>query len=133
MNALVNNSLIHAVAPGVATGDQVQALFDFAKRGKFAYPAVNVVGTNSINATLETARLVNSPVIVQLSHSGAAFFLGKGVKLEGHQSSVIGAIAAAHYVHNVARVYGVPVILHTDHAAKNLLPWIDSLLDASEA
>jgi len=133
MNALVNKTLVHAVAPGVATGDQVQALFDFAKRGKFAYPAVNVVGTNSINATLEAASLVNSPVIVQLSHSGAAFFLGKGVKVEGHERSILGAVAAAHYVHAVASAYGVPVILHTDHAAKNLLPWIDGLLDASEA
>src|SRR5690606_31090182 len=107
MNALVNKTLVHAVAPGVATGDQVQALFDFAKRGKFAYPAVNVVGTNSINATLEAASLVNSPVIVQLSHSGAAFFLGKGVKVEGHERSILGAIAAAHYVHAVASAYGV--------------------------
>jgi fructose-bisphosphate aldolase class II len=133
MNALVNKTLVHTVSPGVATGDQVQSLFDFAKCGKFAYPAVNVVGTNSINATLEAARTVNSPVIVQLSHSGAAFFLGKSVKLEGHKSSILGSIAAAQYVHAVAEVYGVPVILHTDHAAKKLLPWIDGLLDAGEA
>lgn len=126
------NSLATQVAPGVVTGDQVQALFTYAKCHGFAYPAVNVVGTNSINATLEAARGVNSPVIVQLSHGGSAFFLGKGLQLAGQENSVLGAVAAAHYVHAVAAAYGVPVILHTDHAAKKLLPWIDGLLDAGE-
>jgi fructose-bisphosphate aldolase, class II len=126
------NSLAALVPAGVATGDQVKTLFKYAKQQGFAYPAVNVVGTNSINATLEAARAINSPVIVQLSHGGSAFFLGKGVKLDGHGNSILGAVAAAHYVHAVAAAYEVPVILHTDHAAKNLLPWIDGLLDAGE-
>ena len=121
------------VKPGVVTGDEVQILFDAARKNRFAYPAVNVVGSSSVNATLETARRVNSPVIVQLSNGGASFFLGKGLKLEGQGSAVLGGVAAARYVHAVAVAYGVPVILHTDHAAKNLLPWIDGLLDAGEA
>lgn len=125
-------SLVDHVPPGVAVGDQVQVLFQLAKEGGFAYPAVNVVGTNSINATLEAARRVGSPVIVQVSHGGAAFFLGKGTTLNGHDSSILGSIAAARYVHTVAEAYGVPVVLHTDHAAKNLLPWIDGLLTAGE-
>ena len=126
------NSLAALVPAGVATGEQVKTLYQFAKVNGCAYPAVNVVSTNSINATLEAARAISSPVIVQLSHGGSSFFLGKGVKLEGHGNSILGAVAAAHYVHAVAAAYGVPVILHTDHAAKNLLPWIDGLLDAGE-
>lgn len=126
------NSLANLVAPGVATGDQVQALFQFAKQQGFAYPAVNVAGSNSINATLEAAHSIKSPVIVQLSYNGSAFFMGKGVKLEGHTSSILGAIASAQYIHTVAEAYGVPIILHTDHAAKKLLPWVDAMLDASE-
>ncbi|MET0357681.1 MAG: class II fructose-bisphosphate aldolase [Cellvibrio sp.] len=125
-------SLANLVAPGVATGDQVQALFKFAKQQGFAYPAVNVSSSCSINATLEAAQTIKSPVIVQFSHSGSAFFVGKGLKLDGHKSSILGAIASAQYVHAVAEEYGIPVILHTDHAAKKLLPWIDALLDASE-
>lgn len=127
------NTIADVVPAGVATGDQVQTLFRVAKLKQFAYPAVNVVGTNSINATLETAKKVNSPVIVQLSQGGSAFFLGKGLSLPGLESSVLGAVAAAKYVHTVAEAYGIPVILHTDHAAKKLLPWIDGLLDAGEA
>jgi fructose-bisphosphate aldolase class II len=126
------SSLAKLVAPGVATGGAVKMLFNAAKAGGFAYPAVNVANTNTINATLEAARNVNSPVIVQLSQGGSAFLLGKSIKLDGHGSAILGAIAAAHYVHTVARAYGVPVILHTDHAAKKLLPWIEGLLDASE-
>jgi fructose-bisphosphate aldolase, class II len=126
------STLASLVPAGVATGDQVQTLFTLAKQNQFAYPAVNVVGTNSINATLEAARVINSPVIVQLSHGGAAFYLGKGISLPGHGNSILGGVAAAHYVHTVAEAYGVPVILHTDHAAKKLLPWIDGLLDAGE-
>ncbi len=126
------SNLVNVVPAGVATGDQVQMLFRIAKQQGFAYPAVNVVGTNSINATLEAAKKINSPVIVQLSQGGSAFFLGKGLSLPGLESSVLGAVAAAKYVHTVAEAYGVPVILHTDHAAKKLLPWIDGLLDAGE-
>jgi fructose-bisphosphate aldolase class II len=126
------NSLAQLVAPGVTTGDQVQTLFQFAKQQGFAYPAVNVAGSNSINATLEAAHKINSPVIVQLSYNGSAFFMGKGLKLEGHKNSILGAIASAQYIHTVAEAYGVPVILHTDHAAKKLLPWVDAMLDAGE-
>nr|WP_324257082.1 class II fructose-bisphosphate aldolase [Cellvibrio fontiphilus] len=126
------NTLANLVAPGVATGDALNQLFAAAKAGGFAYPAVNVCNTNTINATLEAARKVNSPVIVQLSQGGSAFFIGKSIKLDGQGSSILGSIAAAKYVHAVAEAYGVPVILHTDHAAKKLLPWIDGLLDASE-
>jgi fructose-bisphosphate aldolase class II len=126
------NNLASLVAPGVATGDALNQLFAAAKAGGFAYPAVNICNTNTINATLEAARKVNSPVIVQLSQGGSAFFLGKSIKLNGLGSSILGSIAAAKYIHAVADAYGVPVILHTDHAAKKLLPWIDGLLDASE-
>lgn len=124
------------IKPGIVTGDDLQTLFSYAKQHQFAYPAVNVVGTNSVNAALEAAKSVNSPIIIQLSNGGASFFLGKGLKLESSQgqgSAVQGGIAAAKYIHAVAEFYGVPVILHTDHAAKKLLPWIDGLLDASEA
>lgn len=126
------NSIAKTIAPGVATGSAVKKLLNAAKAGKFAYPAVNVYNTNSINATLEAARNVNSPVIVQLSQGGSAFFSGKGLALEGLASSIKGSIAAAHYVHQVAEDYGIPVILHTDHASKKLLPWVDALLKASE-
>lgn len=124
--------LRQTVTPGIATGDQVAALFQSAKQQTFAYPAVNVVGSNSTIAALEAARACKSPIIIQLSHGGAAFFLGKGLKLPGENSAVQGAVAAAHYIHHIAPYYEIPVILHTDHAAKKLLPWIDGLLDAGE-
>jgi fructose-bisphosphate aldolase class II len=121
------------VAPGVVTGDDVQALFAFAKANQFALPAVNVVGTNTVNAVLETAREVNSPVILQFSNGGATFFAGKALGNENQRAAVAGAVSGAHHVHRMAGLYGVRVILHTDHAAKRLLPWIDGLLDAGEA
>jgi len=121
------------VKPGVITGDDVQKVFAVAKENKFALPAVNVVGTDSINAVLEAAAKVKAPVVIQFSNGGAVFTAGKGLKLEGHQAAIIGAVSGAHHVHAMAEAYGVPVILHTDHAAKKLLPWIDGLLDASEA
>jgi len=121
-----------SVSAGVATGADVQRLFEQAKSEGFAYPAVNVVGTSSINATLAAAKAVNSPVIIQLSHGGGAFFLGKDANCSGDHAAVLGCIAAAGYVHTVAQAYGVPVILHTDHASKVLLPWIDGLLDEGE-
>jgi len=121
------------VPPGVVNASQMKVLFDYARENNFAYPAVNVVSTNSINAALESAKECNSPIIIQLSYSGSAFFVGKGVGLSGHEASIAGAIAAAHYVHGVAKFYGIPVILHTDHAAKKLLPWIDGLLDEGES
>ena len=120
------------VKPGVISGDDVQKVFEVAKENKFALPAVNVVNTDSINAVLEAAAKAKAPVVVQFSNGGAAFFAGKGVKLEGQGAQILGAVAGAKYVHAVAESYGVPVILHTDHAAKKLLPWIDGLLDAGE-
>jgi fructose-bisphosphate aldolase class II len=120
------------IAPGVVTGKNVQQIFSVAKANQFALPAVNVVGTNSVNAVLETAVAVDSPVMVQFSHSGAAFFAGKGMPGEGHAVAVAGAISGAIHVHQVSSAYGIPVIVHTDHAARKLLPWIDALLDAGE-
>ncbi|EPU3935128.1 MULTISPECIES: class II fructose-bisphosphate aldolase [Morganella] len=120
------------VKPGVVTGDDVQKIFAVAKENNFALPAVNCVGTDSINAVLEAAAKVRAPVIVQFSNGGAAFIAGKGFKGEGQQSAVLGAISGAHHVHQMAEYYGVPVILHTDHCAKKLLPWLDGLLDAGE-
>ena len=118
---------------GVITGDQVQEVFAHAKANKYALPAANVVGTNSTNAVLETARDVNSPVILQFSNGGASFFAGKGMSNENQQAAVAGAVSGAHHVHEVAALYGTRVILHTDHAAKKLLPWVDGMLDAGEA
>ena len=120
------------VKPGVITGDDVQKVFEVAKANNFAMPAVNVVGTDSINAVLEAAAKAKAPVVVQFSNGGAAFIAGKGLKLEGQQAAILGAISGAKHVHAVAEYYGVPVIVHTDHAAKKLLPWIDGLLDAGE-
>ncbi len=124
--------VLDVVKPGVVTGDDLNKLLAVAKEEGFAMPAVNVVGTDSINGILEAAKAVNSPVMIQLSNGGAAFYAGKGLKLEGQQAQVLGAISAAKHVHTLAEAYGVPVVLHTDHAAKKLLPWIDGLLDASE-
>jgi fructose-bisphosphate aldolase class II len=124
--------VLDVVKPGVVTGNDVQKLFQIAKEEGFAIPAVNVTGTNSINAALEAAREVNSPIIIQFSNGGASFFVGKGIAAEGQGAAIIGAVAGAKYVHAVAEHYGIPVILHTDHAAKKLLPWIDGLLDAGE-
>lgn len=129
----MTSKLSSKIKPGVATGDDVQTIFEFAKNGSYALPAVNCVGSNSVNTVLETAARVNSPVIIQFSNGGAGFMVGKGLKLEGQGSQILGGIAGAEYVHTVAEAYGVPVIMHTDHAAKKLLPWIDGLLDAGEA
>jgi fructose-bisphosphate aldolase class II len=118
--------------PGVLTGDAVHELLNYANENNFALPAVNVVGTNSVNAVLETAKAVNSPVIIQFSHGGSQFFAGKGLANDNQRAAIAGAVSGAQHVHAVAELYGVPVILHTDHAAKKLLPWIDGLLDAGE-
>jgi fructose-bisphosphate aldolase class II len=118
--------------PGVLFGDEVTELFKYANENNFALPAVNVIGTNSVNAVLETAKAVNSPVIIQFSHGGAQFFAGKGLANDAQKAAIAGAISGAQHVHLMAEAYGVPVILHTDHAAKKLLPWIDGLLDAGE-
>lgn len=117
---------------GVLTGKQVQEVFATAKAEGWAIPAVNVTGTDTINAVLETAREVGSPVIIQFSNGGASFYAGKGLSNDGQNSAILGAISGAKHVHLMAKAYGVPVIMHTDHAAKKLLPWIDGLLDAGE-
>ena len=118
---------------GVLTGERALALLNIAKKHSFALPAVNVVGSNSINAVLETAQAVNSPVFIQLSSGGAVFNAGKGLSNEGQRAAIAGAIAGAKHVHELAALYGVPVLLHTDHASRKLLPWVDGLIEASEA
>ncbi len=120
------------IPAGVITGKQVQEVFKLAKEKAFALPAVNVIGSNSINAVLETAAALNSPVIIQFSNGGAQFNAGKALSNENQQAAIAGAIAGAKHVHELAEAYGATVILHTDHCAKKLLPWIDGLLDASE-
>lgn len=120
------------IKPGVATGREVQEIFKLAKEKAFALPAVNVIGTNSINTVLETAKEVNAPVIIQFSNGGAQFNAGKGLSNDDQKAAIAGAVAGAKHIHLMAEAYGVPVILHTDHAAKKLLPWIDGLLEASE-
>lgn len=122
----------HNIKPGVATGDEVQAIFKYAKEKGFALPAVNVIGSNTINSVLETAAKLNAPVIIQFSNGGAQFNAGKGLSNENQQAAVQGAVAGAKHIHQLAEAYGATVILHTDHCAKKLLPWIDGLLDASE-
>ena len=122
----------HNIKPGVATGDQVQAILKLAKEKKFALPAVNVVGSSSINGVLETAKKLNSPVIIQFSNGGACFNAGKGLSNESQESAIAGAVAGAKHIHIMAKAYGVPVILHTDHCAKKLLPWIDGLMLENE-
>jgi len=119
-------------APGVVTGSAVGEIFRIAKAQGFALPAVNCVGTNSVNATLEAARDVNSPVIIQFSNSGGAFFAGKTLPNDSLEASVLGCVAAAKYIREVASAYGVPAIVHTDHCAKKHLPWIDGMVAASE-
>lgn len=123
-------SVLDIVKPGVLSGSEAHKLFEYAKENNFAIPAVNVVGTDSINAILESAAKVNSPIIVQFSNGGAGFLAGKGLK--DPKAAVYGAISGAMHVHTMAELYGIPVILHTDHASRKLLPWIDGLLEAGE-
>ncbi len=120
------------IKPGVVTGDDVQYIFKIAKEQNFAIPAVNVVGSNSINAAMEAAKEVNSPIIIQFSNGGGAFLAGKAISNENEKAAIAGCIAGAQQVHQLAEMYGIPVILHTDHCAKKLLPWVEGLLDAGE-
>ena len=124
--------MAHNIKPGVATGDEVQKIFNYAKEKGFALPAVNVIGSDTINGVLETAASLNAPVIIQFSNGGAQFNAGKALSNDGQQAAILGAVAGAKHVHQLAEAYGATVILHTDHCAKKLLPWIDGLLDASE-
>ncbi len=128
----MSTKIFDFVKPGVVTGDDVQKIFKIAKENNFALPAVNAIGTNSVNAIMEAAKEVNSPVIIQFSNGGAQFFAGKSLPNDKQQASIAGAISAAQHVHQLAELYGVAVILHTDHAAKKLLPWIDGMLEAGE-
>ena len=120
------------VKPGVITGDDLQTLFSFAKTNKFALPAVNVINTSTVNAVMETAAEIKSPAIIQFSNGGAQFYAGKALNNDGQRACIAGAISGAQHVHALAEMYGASVVLHTDHAAKKLLPWIDGLLDAGE-
>ena len=120
------------IKPGVATGTEVQEIFKLAKSKEFAIPAVNVISSSSINAVLETAKELNAPVIIQFSNGGAVFNAGKGLDNGNQSAAIAGAIAGAKHVHTMAKAYSVPVILHTDHCAKKLLPWLDGLIEASE-
>ncbi|HUH51611.1 MAG TPA: class II fructose-bisphosphate aldolase [Flavobacterium sp.] len=122
----------HNIRPGVATGKEVQEIFSYAKQKGFALPAVNVIGSSSINAVLETAAKLNAPVIIQFSNGGAAFNAGKGLSNDNQKAAIAGAVAGAKHIHTLAEAYGATVILHTDHCAKNLLPWFDGLIEASE-
>ncbi|AYA37231.1 class II fructose-bisphosphate aldolase [Hymenobacter oligotrophus] len=128
----MSNTAVTTLRAGVLHGDEVQQLFEYAKANGFALPAVNVTGTDTVNAVLETAAAVSSPVIIQFSNGGAQFFAGKGAPNDKQQASIAGAVSGAMHVHQMAELYGVPVILHTDHAAKKLLPWIDGMLEAGE-
>jgi len=120
------------IKAGVATGNEVQEIFEHAKKHSYALPAINVVNTSSVNAVLEAARDNNSPTMVQFSAGGSQFFAGKGLSNDKHQSAIAGGISGAMHTHQLAELYGATIILHTDHCAKKLLPWIDGLLNASE-
>ena len=117
---------------GVIVGDDVLRLFEYAQKNKFAIPAINVTSSSTVIASLEAARDKNCPIILQLSQGGAAYFAGKGVSNDGQAASIAGGIAGAHFIRSVAPAYGIPVVLHTDHCAKKLLPWLDGLLDEDE-
>lgn len=120
------------ILPGVATGDQVQEIFNHAKKHSYALPAVNVTSSSTVNSVMEAAANLNSPVIIQFSNGGAHFNAGKGLSNEGEKAAILGGVSGAKHIHSLAEAYGATVILHTDHCAKKLLPWIDGLLDASE-
>lgn len=122
----------HGIKPGVATGKEVQKIHQYAKEKGFAMPAVNVVGSDSVNAVMETAAALNAPVIIQFSNGGAHFNAGKSLSNENEKAAIAGGVAGAKHIHELAKVYGATVILHTDHCSKKLLPWIDGLLDAGE-
>ncbi len=132
LGRVMNKGILDIVKPGVLFGNDVQKVYAHARETGFALPAVNVVGTDSINGVLEAAAKVNSPVIIQFSNGGASYYAGKGLSNENEKAAVVGAISGAKHVHMMAEAYGIPVILHTDHAAKKLLPWIDALLEAGE-
>ena len=120
------------IPAGVLTGSQIQNVFKEAKKNRYALPAVNVTNTSTVNAVMETAAELNSPAIIQFSSGGCIFFAGKSLSNENHSAAIAGGISGARHVHQMAKLYGASIILHTDHAAMKLLPWIDGLLDAGE-
>ncbi|NBR13503.1 MAG: class II fructose-bisphosphate aldolase [Flavobacteriales bacterium] len=122
----------HSIKPGVATGDEVQQIFQYAKEKGFALPAINVTSTSTVNGVLETAAKLKAPVIIQFSNGGAHYFAGKGLSNKDEKAAILGGISGAKHIHQLAEAYGATVILHTDHCAKKLLPWIDGLLEAGE-
>lgn len=122
----------HSIKPGVATGNEVQQIFKYAKEKGFALPAVNVTSSSTVNAVMEAAAKLNSPVIIQFSNGGGQFFAGKGLKNDNEKAAIAGSVAGAKHVHELAELYGATVILHTDHCAKKLLPWIDGIMEANE-
>ncbi|NOQ29491.1 MAG: class II fructose-bisphosphate aldolase [Helicobacteraceae bacterium] len=128
----MSKGILDLVKPGVLFGDDIQKVFAHAKENNYALPAINVVNSDSINGVLEAAAKVKTPIIIQFSNGGASYFAGKGLDNTNEKAAIAGAIAGAKYVHLISKEYGVPVILHTDHAARKLLPWIDALLDAGE-
>ena len=129
----MSEKISNKVAPGVAVGKDLQEIFRIAKANQFALPAVNATGTDTVNAIMEAAKAVNSPVIIQFSNGGGIFYAGKSLSNINEIVSIKGSISGAMHIHEVAELYGIPVVVHTDHAAKKLLPWIDGLLDACEA
>ncbi|KAJ2616406.1 Fructose-bisphosphate aldolase 1 [Coemansia sp. RSA 1365] len=125
--------LLDIVPTGVITGDNVKKLFDYAQEHKFAIPAINCTSSSTVNAALEAARDQKTPLIIQFSNGGAAFYAGKGITNKNQQASILGSIAGAYHVRAVAKHYGIPVVLHSDHCARELLPWLDGMLAADEA
>jgi len=128
----MSEKILDNIAPGVVSGNDLLKLFSIAKRNNFAFPAVNVTGTDTVNAVIEAAKDAKSAIILQFSNGGALFYAGKGLSNENEKAAIVGAISGAEHIHKIAELYGVPVVIHTDHAAKKLLPWIDGLLDAGE-
>ncbi|KAI9489487.1 fructose-bisphosphate aldolase [Zychaea mexicana] len=124
--------LLDVVPAGVVTGDNLRKLFEYAREHKFAIPAINCTSTSTINAALEAARDLKSPIIIQFSNGGSAFIAGKGLSNKNQEASIIGAVAGAQYVRTVAKAYGIPVIIHSDHCAKKLIPWFDGMVAADE-
>ncbi|QIQ41456.1 MAG: class II fructose-bisphosphate aldolase [Buchnera aphidicola (Aphis urticata)] len=121
---------LNSIQPGVVTGDECKMIFKLAKQKQFAIPAVNCIGTDSINSVLETASRIKSPVIIQFSYGGAAFIAGsEKIFKKNHEQAIKGAISGARHVHLIAKNYNIPVILHTDHCYKEILPWIDGLIE----
>ncbi len=128
----INNTMSNLIKPGVATGDAVQAIFQLAKQKGFALPAVNVTSSSTVNGVMEAAAKLNAPAIIQFSNGGCLYFAGKALSNEHEKAAILGGIAGAKHVHALAEAYGATIILHTDHCAKKLLPWIDGLLEAGE-